>query len=193
MIVPPRLINMLQIGDIALGRWPTVAFDPEIIFITATAWVSWEFLGSLLHSSSSPSIGSLHIDLYSWYSLITDSTEKRQTPSLGPSDIIAATGMWTHANYVYSSWAQLYIQKCFYVRLIKYSSWNRQSLFRQWCFPCHFAKVCTLQSFPTYGNLVSSWWTTADGAEYRCSSFSHEWTDLQNSMEWRESSSHTAN
>ena len=40
MIVPPCLINMLQISDIILGRWPTVTLDPEIYFITATACVS---------------------------------------------------------------------------------------------------------------------------------------------------------
>ena len=49
---------MLQIGDIALGRWPTVTLDPEIFYITATAWVSCGFPGSLLHSSCSPSIES---------------------------------------------------------------------------------------------------------------------------------------
>ena len=41
---------MLQIDDSALGRWPTVTLDPEIVFITATAWVLCGFPGSLLHS-----------------------------------------------------------------------------------------------------------------------------------------------
>ena len=39
-IVPPCLINMQQISDTILGRWPTVTIDPEIDFITATACVS---------------------------------------------------------------------------------------------------------------------------------------------------------
>ena len=82
VIVPPRLLYILQICDIDLGRWPTVTLDPEIFFITATAWVSCGFPGSFLHSSSSPSVGSVHMDVYSWYPLFIDSIEKQQ-----PSDI----------------------------------------------------------------------------------------------------------
>ena len=120
--------------------------DPEIVFITATAWVSCGFPGSLLHSSSSPSVGSVHMDLYSWYPLIIDSIENNSHPTSLNRHVrtrarILKLGADVYLNY-------------FNMRLIKLSSSIRQSLFRQWCFPCHFANVWTLQSFPPYGNRL---------------------------------------
>ena len=42
--------------------------------------------GSLLHSSSSPTVRSLLIYLYLWYPLIINSTEEQKQPSAEPSD-----------------------------------------------------------------------------------------------------------
>ena len=106
--------------------------------------------GSLLHSGSSPSVGSLCIYLYPSCPLIISSTEKQEQSSAYTSNI---TQVSIQKLCTLNLGAVVY-SNLFYMCLIKLSSWNHQSLFCQWCFLCYFAKVYTLQSFPPYGTVV---------------------------------------
>ena len=96
--------------------------------------------GSVLDSTSSPSIGSLCIYLYPWYPLIINSWKTR-----------TAIYLWGHltslnlpANmkklHILSLGAVVYLNLYLYKHLIKLSSWNSKSLVLQCCFLCYFTK-----------------------------------------------------
>ena len=72
-----------------------------------------------------------------------------------PSHIIYKQHICTNIC-TYTQIRHRYILELFNKRLIEFSPSIRQSLFCQWCLPCHFTKVCTFQSFPPYSTSFYS-------------------------------------